>query len=775
MRRTTLLLRVRGRCCAAAPAPWPRAAPPQCRQPVKLAASSASPSLVARQGQLPHHGRRTPATSPAARRASTSARSSRRRAARCPPAGRSTWPARPSRARTAADAFSVAIVAPARRAGGGLSWSEIQDWAVLWLPIIFLGVVAFAILWMLRYMPRTKPQEIKPSASGAVRWDDVAGRRGVEGRAARGGRVPARPEALPQARRARPARHPAARPARHRQDAARQGGRARVERHLLRPVGLLVRRDVRRPRRRAHPAAVPPGAQGDARRSSSSTSSTPSAPRAARTSRARRTRRSTSCWSSWTASPTRDEVVVIAASNLLDKLDPALLRPGRFDRQIFVSPPDLKGRRAILDVHTRDKPLAEQRRPRHDRPPDQRPDRRRPRQPLQRGGDLRRPRPPRRSCSRRDFQHALERVIAGVQSRRVITEHEKRVVAYHEAGHALCSELLPSVEKVHRISIIPRGKALGYTLNLPEEDRYLKTQGRAARLHGRAARRPRDRAARVRIGHHGRLRRPAQGPRDQPLDDHDVRHGHRARLQAAARRRLLDVRPHAPDDRRGAAVPDRPRAPARDAGSWPRTGTLLEAFAFTLLENEVLEREDIERLVAATRQPADAAQRRAVEPGPASVAAAEGERDRPAVAARRAAQLTSEPRVRADRSHRRGRRRPRRGRRALLGAARHAACSTARRWRQQGVEAVLLGVGESHVELLRPLGPGHGRRQVPGAQRPGPAPRGLRRPTTSTSALEAARAAGLRLIDEHAAHGHPGQPRGVRAPEVHRRRADRTC
>src|SRR4029453_12038740 len=76
----------------------------------------------------------------------------------------------------------------------------------------------------------------------------------------------------------------------------------------------------------------------------------------------------------------------------------------------------------------------------------------------------------------RDFQAALERVIAGMQSRRVITAHEKRVVAYHEAGHALCSELLPSVERVHRISIIPRGQALGYTLNLPEEDRYLKTR-----------------------------------------------------------------------------------------------------------------------------------------------------------------------------------------------------------------------------------------------------------------------------------------------------------
>src|SRR5437763_1018278 len=75
-----------------------------------------------------------------------------------------------------------------------------------------------------------------------------------------------------------------------------------------------------------------------------------------------------------------------------------------------------------------------------------------------------------------DFDAALERVVAGVQSRRALTDHEKRVVAYHEAGHALCGELLPSVDRVHRISIVPRGKALGYTLNLPEEDRYLKTR-----------------------------------------------------------------------------------------------------------------------------------------------------------------------------------------------------------------------------------------------------------------------------------------------------------
>jgi cell division protease FtsH len=171
---------------------------------------------------------------------------------------------------------------------------------------------------------------------------------------------------------------------------------------------------------------------------------------------------------------TSGRVVVIAASNLLEKLDTALLRPGRFDRQVFVAPPDVKGRQGVLAVHTRDKPLqdvdlalvAQQ-------------------TSGLTGADLanicneaaifatRRGAP---SITIADFDSALERVIAGVQSRRVLNDHEKRVVAFHEAGHALCGELLPSVDRVHRISIVPRGRALGYTLNLPAEDRYLKTR-----------------------------------------------------------------------------------------------------------------------------------------------------------------------------------------------------------------------------------------------------------------------------------------------------------
>jgi cell division protease FtsH len=167
-------------------------------------------------------------------------------------------------------------------------------------------------------------------------------------------------------------------------------------------------------------------------------------------------------------------LVVIAASNLLDKLDPALLRPGRFDRQVFVAPPDVKGREGVLGVHTRDKPLgqvdlglvAQQ-------------------TSGLTGADLANicneaaifaARRGASAIDDADFDSALERVIAGVQSRRVLNAHEKRVVAFHEAGHALCGELLPSVDRVHRISIVPRGRALGYTLNLPAEDRYLKTR-----------------------------------------------------------------------------------------------------------------------------------------------------------------------------------------------------------------------------------------------------------------------------------------------------------
>ena len=187
---------------------------------------------------------------------------------------------------------------------------------------------------------------------------------------------------------------------------------------------------------------------------------------------------------------TTGELVVIAASNLLEKLDPALLRPGRFDRQILVSPPDVGGRESILRVHTRNKPVTDV--------------------DLSiiarqtaglTGADLANianeaaiaaARSRRSKLVQADFENALERVVAGMQSRKALTDHERRVIAFHEAGHALCSELLPGVDRTHRISIIPRGQALGYTLHFPDEDRYLKTSAElmdemVVLLGGRAA------------------------------------------------------------------------------------------------------------------------------------------------------------------------------------------------------------------------------------------------------------------------------------------------
>jgi len=170
-----------------------------------------------------------------------------------------------------------------------------------------------------------------------------------------------------------------------------------------------------------------------------------------------------------------DQIVVMAASNLLEKLDPALLRPGRFDRQVFVSPPDVHGREKILGVHTSNKPLAENVK-------------------LSElaaqtsgltGADLanianeaaiRCARRHGHALSKADFDGALERIVAGVQSNTTLNDHERRVVAYHEAGHALCRELLMTVDRVHKISIVPRGQALGYVMNLPDEDSYLKTR-----------------------------------------------------------------------------------------------------------------------------------------------------------------------------------------------------------------------------------------------------------------------------------------------------------
>ena len=186
------------------------------------------------------------------------------------------------------------------------------------------------------------------------------------------------------------------------------------------------------------------------------------------------------------------QVILIAATNRPDVLDPALLRPGRFDRQIAVDRPDLKGREEILKVHAKTKPLSEEvdlinyaRRT-----------------PGFTGADLANvlneaallaARENLKLISNTQIDEAIDRVMAGPQRKsRLMSDDERRVTAYHEAGHALVAHALPHTDPVHKITIMPRGRALGYTMVLPDDDKYSTTRNQlldqlAYSLGGRAA------------------------------------------------------------------------------------------------------------------------------------------------------------------------------------------------------------------------------------------------------------------------------------------------
>src|SRR4051812_30067207 len=188
----------------------------------------------------------------------------------------------------------------------------------------------------------------------------------------------------------------------------------------------------------------------------------------------------------------RGGVILIAATNRPDVLDPALLRPGRFDRQIAVDAPDLSGRHQILKVHPRGKPMAQD----IDLLSVAR------RTPGFTGADLANvlneaalltARNNQKLITNGSLDEAIDRVIAGPQRRtRLMSEQEKLITAYHEGGHALVAAALPGTDPVHKITILPRGRALGYTMVLPDEDKYSQTRSQmldtlAYMLGGRAA------------------------------------------------------------------------------------------------------------------------------------------------------------------------------------------------------------------------------------------------------------------------------------------------
>jgi len=189
---------------------------------------------------------------------------------------------------------------------------------------------------------------------------------------------------------------------------------------------------------------------------------------------------------------TKGGVILIAATNRPDILDPALLRPGRFDRQIAVDTPDMDGRKAILRVHAKGKPFA----------PDVDLDAVARRTPGFSGADLANvineaalltARSEKRAISNDYLEEAIDRVVAGPQRRtRVMSDHEKKITAYHEGGHALVAWALPHSAPVHKVTILPRSRSLGHTLVLPTEDKYTQTRAEmvdtlAYALGGRAA------------------------------------------------------------------------------------------------------------------------------------------------------------------------------------------------------------------------------------------------------------------------------------------------
>ena len=476
----------------------------------------------------------------------------------------------------------------------GFSMQAVEDWAVVWLPIIFMAAILGVLALTLRFMPRTKPQQIKPESSGSVGWDDVAGAeeakeelrevveflRDPKRFRSLGAKVPKGillhgPPGTGKTLLAKAVANES------KAKFFAQSASAFVE--MFAGLGAARIRRLFRIARKQAPAIVfidELDAVGATRGNDVS---------------GEKDQTLNQLLVELDGFSASDEVVVIAASNLLEKLDPALLRPGRFDRHVFVSPPDLRGRREILDVHTRDKPLG--------------------RVDLGviarqtsglTGADLANicneaaifaGRESRDIILTRDFEAALERVIAGMQSRRVMSDHEKRVVAYHEAGHALCSEVLPTVERVHRISIIGRGRALGYTLNLPEEDRNMLPRqylldSLVVLLGGRAA--EQLVFGEITTGAAGDLKKVHEISRSMVVEYGMGSELHSRQLPAddysmsdATRRRIDEEQQEISD-----------QAHRRAVQLVLENRALLEAFAATLLEREVLEREDIERLVA---------------------------------------------------------------------------------------------------------------------------------------------------------------------------------
>ncbi|MDQ3865379.1 MAG: AAA family ATPase [Actinomycetota bacterium] len=347
--------------------------------------------------------------------------------------------------------------------------------ALTWLPIVFLGLIVYLVWRSLALMPRVKPTEVEPDSRSSVTWDDIAG---VDEAAAelqevvdflqhprRFGRLGARvPKGILLYGPPGTGKTLLAKAVANASGATFYSQSASAFVEMFAGLGAArIRKLFEKARKNAPAIVFIDELDAVGMRRSGNTFN-------------REHDQTLNQLLVELDGFKRDEsVVLIGASNRLEDLDPALLRPGRFDRQILVAPPDLAGREAILNVHTRGKPLAAD---------------------VDLTGIARQTagltgadlanicneaaifagRSEQQYLRHADFEAAMERIVAGLQQRRVVTEKEKRILAYHEAGHALMSHLLGNPQPVQKVTIVSRGAALGYTLNTPQEDRYLHTK-----------------------------------------------------------------------------------------------------------------------------------------------------------------------------------------------------------------------------------------------------------------------------------------------------------
>ena len=352
---------------------------------------------------------------------------------------------------------------------------EIGEYSLTWLPVIFFGFIIYLLWRTLQYMPRVKPQAVEASSSSSVTWADVAGLKEAQAELQEvvdylrhperfqrlGARVPKGmllygPPGTGKTLLAKAVAH---------ESGAKfysQSASSFVE--MFAGLGASRIRKLFEEARKNAPSIIfidELDAVGTARQGGGL--------------HREHDQTLNQLLVELDGFDESAQVVVMAASNRLQDLDPAILRPGRFDRQVLVAPPDLDAREAILGVHTRGKPLADD---------------------VDLGLVARQTagltgadlanicneaaifagREELNTIGMEQFEAAMERVLAGLQQRRAVTEKEKRILAYHEAGHALLAHLMGDLMPIQKVTIVARGEALGYAYFLPLEERYLHTK-----------------------------------------------------------------------------------------------------------------------------------------------------------------------------------------------------------------------------------------------------------------------------------------------------------